>query len=185
MGRKAKWGKTMRYLNGKKVYLSGPIHALNDDGVKWRELITPRLIDFGIEVLDPCKKPPTANVELIEIGKSKEKFRKLILDKDWKTVKKEFWPIIRFDLRMVDHCDFIIFEYDTSAQMVGTIHELVVATFEKKVILLKYNEDQLKNFNPWIAAFVKDHHFFSKWDDMFEYLEKVNSGEFDTSLWVV
>ena len=86
---------------------------------------------------------------------------------------------------MVDHCDFIVFNYDPTVPMVGSIHELVVATFEKKVILLKYEKEQLKDFNPWMATFTKDHHFFSKWDEMFSYLSKVDEGVFDTSLWVV
>jgi len=176
----------MNYLNNKKVYLSGPIMNSADDGVKWREHVTPRLQKFGLEILDPCKKHIALGDEkLNEIGESKKKFRELILNEKWEEVKKDFWPIVRTDLKLVDKCDFIILDHDPTVPTVGTIHELVVATFEKKVILLKYNKSQLESFNPWICTFIKSHHFFSTWDSMFDYLEKVNRGELDTSYWIL
>jgi len=175
----------MNYLKGKKAYLSGPIHSVKDDGTIWRDDITPKLLEYGMEILDPCKKIISGNVDLSEVGKNKQKFRDLIMEGNWGAVKKDFWPIIRCDLRMVDHCDFIIFNYNTEVPMVGSIHELVVATFEKKVVLLKYNKSQLKDFNPWMATFIKEHHFFAEWEEMYSYLNKVNNDIFDTSLWVV
>ena len=176
----------MNYLNGKKVYLSGPILNLHDDGVEWRNIVTPRLELFGLEVLDPCQKHIAMGDNRInEIGESKKKFRKLIMEEEWDKVKKDFWPVVRTDLRLVDHCDFIILDHDPSVPTVGTIHELVVATFEKKVVLLKYNKNQLDKFNPWMATFIKSHHFFSEWEDMFEYLQAVDKGLKDTSYWVL
>lgn len=176
----------MNYLRDKKAYLSGPIFHLKDDGIAWRDQVTPRLELFGIEVLDPCKKHiMQGNGDLSEIGKSKDRFKKLVIAEKWDEVKTEFWPIVRTDLKMVDFSDFVIIDYDPSVPTVGTIHELVVATFEKKVILLKYDKSQLPLFNSWMATFIKSHHFFSEWDDMFLYLEKVNNGILDTSYWVL
>jgi len=178
----------VNYLKNKTVYLCGPIAAVKDDGIGWRKEITPRLNDFGVKVLDPCKKSTNDfddKNEFGEVGKDKEKFRKLILKEDWKGVKEKFWPIIRYDLRCVDHCDFVIFYYDPLVSMCGSIHELVVATFEKKNILLYYKKEQLEHFNPWVATFIKENHFFDSWDVMFDYLKNVNDGKFDTSLWVI
>lgn len=176
----------MNYLKGKKVYLSGHIHTLNDDGMTWRNYITPLLEEFDLEVLDPCKKHiKSGDGSLSEIGNSKKKFRDMIVNEQWDKVKVDFWPIVRTDLKMVDHCDFVICDYDPTLPTVGTIHELVVATFEKKVILLKYNRDQLESFNPWICTFIKSHHFFADWDLMWEYLEEVDNGKKDTSYWVL
>lgn len=171
------------YLNEKTVYLCGPIKAAHDDGMGWRETITPRLEQLGINVLDPCKK--SANGAVGEIGDDKARFRKLVMDEQWKTLKENFWPVVRQDLSSVDKCDFMIVSYDTSIQTIGTVHEMVVAQFEKKVVLLKYDRNQLHDFNPWIATFVKSHHFFAEWDDMFKYLDGVDDGIFDTSLWVL
>jgi len=176
----------MNYLRDKKVYLSGPILNAADDGVEWRLHITPKLEEFGLEILDPCQKHiALGDDRLNEIGESKKKHRNLILEEKWAEVKQSFWPIVRTDLRMVDHCDFIIFNHDPTIPTVGTIHELVVATFEKKVILLKYDKSKLEEFNPWMATFIKPHHFFAEWEDMFDYLDRVDAGELDTSYWVL
>lgn len=173
------------YLNGKTVYLSGSMHSLDDCGTTWRDYITPKLKTMGIIVSDPCKKISLPQNGRDEIGADKERFKKIILEENWKKLKEEFWCIVRADLREVDKCDFIIFNYDPLSPTVGTVHELVVATFEKKPILLKYNKKDLPNFNPWVATFIKEHHFFHDWDLMFEHLKQVNDGIFDTSLWVV
>ena len=176
----------MNYLKGKRAYLSGAILNAKDDGVSWRTEITPDLEQMGMEVLDPCQKHIALGDErLNEIGESKKKFRKLILEENWDQVKKDFWPIVRTDLRLVDHSDFVILYQDPSLPTVGTIHELVVATFEKKVILMKYDEKHLETMNPWMATFIKSHHFFKTWDAMFEYLEDVDNGKLDTSYWVL
>ena len=153
--------------------------------MSWREKITPPLEALELDVLDPCKKHIEGSGDLSEIGKSKEKFKQLVMTERWDEVKKQFWPIVRTDLRMVDHCDFVILKYDPTVPTVGTIHELVVATFEKKVILLKYDRSQLDKFNSWMATFIKSHHFFAEWNDMYTYLERVNQGELDTSYWVL
>jgi hypothetical protein len=171
----------MNYLKEKTVYLCGNIKNAKDDGVGWRNEITPQLNGLGIKVLNPCAKINGIS----EIGEQKIYFRELIEKENWKQLKYDFWKVVRSDLKCCDSSDFIIFNYDASVQTVGSIHELVVAQFEKKVILCRYHKDQLDKFNPWIATFIKEHHFFSEWAKMFEYLGKVNDGILDTSLWVI
>lgn len=172
----------MNYLKGKKVYLSGNIYADLDNAINWRNLLYDRLSKLGIEIIDPCKKT-SDNVS--EIGEDRKKWMELIKNEKWGELKEKFWPIVRSDLRSVDYCSFIILKYDPSVPTIGTIHELCVANYEKKVILLKYDKSQLDKFNPWISVFIKEHHFFSEWDQMFKYLEDVNQGKLDTSLWVI
>ena len=173
----------MNYLKGKCAYLCGGLFSHEDSGISWRDAVTPPLQHMGILVADPCKK--ILHGELDEIGEDKKVFRSLILKEDWKTLKEKFWPIVRNDLRLVDKSDFLILNYDPSVPTIGTTHEQVVATFEKKVILMKYDRSQLHLFNPWMATFIKPQHFFHDWNIMFEYLRKVNDGVFDTSLWVI
>jgi len=176
------------YLKNKTVYLCGPIVGVDDDGIGWRTLISGKLEKLGINILDPCKKAPVyqdLNTDLGEVGKDKKKFKEIILRENWKQLKEDFWPIVRYDLKCVDKSDFLIFYYDPTVSTVGSIHELVVATFEKKNILLFYKKEHLDSFNPWIATFIKEHHFFHNWQDMFNYLDQVNNGKFDTSLWVI
>lgn len=171
----------MNYLNGKMVYLAGPIKQANDDGIGWREFITTELQKLNIIVSDPCKK----TISKTEIGQDKKIFADLLSEEHFKDLKEAFWPIVRWDLRQVDKCDFVIFNYDPDVNTVGSIHELVVASFEKKPILLKYDKNQLNKFNPWIATFIKEKHFFSDWHSMINYLNDVNNGIFDTSYWVL
>lgn len=172
----------MNYLEGKTVYLCGNLYADLDNAIDWRTSIYESLSRFKINILDPCKKT-SQNVS--EIGEDREKWKDIIKNERWGELKKEFWPIVRYDLRAVDKCDFVIFAYNPEIPTIGSVHELVVANFEKKPILLKYNVSQLDKFNPWISVFIKEHHFFSEWDNMFKYLEDVNQCKLDTSLWVI
>ena len=85
----------MGYLNGKTVYLSGPIFHLKNDGTPWRDKVTPELKKFGLKVLDPCKKHATMGSEVqSEIGKSKEQFSALIREEKWEDLKKAFWRVL-------------------------------------------------------------------------------------------
>jgi len=169
------------FLRGKSCYLCGPIKGHDDDGVTWRREITPRLQQtLGIEVIDPCQK----GEDFGETLDDKIRFTRIIQAEDWDTLKKEFWPVVRWDLKRVDRADFLIFNYDAKVQTIGSVHELVVAQFEKKPILLKYNRAHLDVFNPWISVFIKKNHFFHEWDQMFSYLENVDRGNIDTSYWV-
>jgi hypothetical protein len=171
----------MQYLKNKTVYLAGSIHHNDEDsGVTWREQLTPKLECFDLNVIDPCKK--TLN-GVGEIGNDKSLLKALIKNKDFKTVKELFFPILKSDLRCVDLSHFIIVNYRPSIRHVGTIHEIVMANIEKKPILLFYPEHELMDFNPWLACLVKEQHIFNNWDDMLCYLNEVDKGNFDTSLW--
>ncbi len=167
------------YLKGKNVYLSGPIHGVADDGKGWREMVSPILsADYGLNVVDPCKKSIAG-----EIGEDKKRFKNLIKEKNFKELKNEFYKIVRADLKMTDQSDFLIVYYSPSVHMFGTIHEMVVASNQKKPILVKYDKEQLDNINPWIFCLIKDNWAFDSWNDMFSYLNKINSGELDSSHW--
>ena len=173
----------MSYLSGKTVYLCGPLHAEEDDGIGWRELITPRLVsDYGLIVDDPTKK--TAN-GVGEVGEDKARFKKLIKEKKFLEAKEAFWPIVRKDLRSVDKADFLIFNYLPASPTIGTWHEIINAQYQKKPILMKYPEHCLDIFNPWVLTFVKATWCFPTWQELFEELDKVNNKQFDSSHWTL
>lgn len=175
--------KAPDYLTGKDVYLAGPMFACKDDGVGWRDLITPRLInDYGLHVEDPTKKTADG---LGEVGDDKALFKKLIAKKQFKIVREKFWPIVRKDLRCVDKADFLILLYDPNVHMFGTIHEWVAAHSQKKPILMKYNEEHLDTFNVWATTLVKPEWMFTEWDDMFDYLDLVRDGFIDRKYWTL
>lgn len=170
------------YLSGKSVYLCGPLHACADDGSAWRDSITPKLLTYGLNVEDPTKK---SALGVGEVKDDKARFQKLLREKKFIEAKESFWPIVRKDLRCVDKADFLIFCYDPKLPTVGTWHELVTASNQKKPILLKYDESQLEHFNIWVLTFIKSSCIFSEWNDMFAYLDKINNGDLDTSYWTL
>jgi hypothetical protein len=173
----------MGYLNGKTVYLCGPIAAATDSGTAWRNELTPKLVAMGLTVLDPCKKTTS---ELSEIDEDRTKFKELIMAEKWAEHKKAFWPIARWDLRSVDKSDFIIVLYDPTVATVGTWHEVVMAShIQKKPVLLKYDRAQLDKFNFWVPVLIKEQHLFPEWDLMMAELNKVDQGIFDTSYWTL
>lgn len=173
----------MKYLSNKQVYLAGPIHACNDDGIGWRDSITPRLInDFGLVVEDPCKKTVGG---FGEVKDDKKALIELIKNKKFLEVKKIFWNIVRKDLRAVDKSDFIIVVYDPTVHMFGTIHEMVEASHQKKPILMWFDESKIEHFNPWALTLVKENCIFTKWDDLFDYLKEIDNGKIDSSYWTL
>lgn len=171
------------YLNGKTAYLCGAMAALGDSGVQWREWITDKLeSEFNMRVLDPTDKTTDG---ISEIGDDKEKFRELCKKEAWAELKEEFYDVVRWDLRAVDQADVIIVNYDTLVPTVGTWHEVEVANFERKPVLMKYDRKQLATFNPWVTVHMKPQHLFSEWETLFQHLRKVNEGDFDRRRWTI
>jgi nucleoside 2-deoxyribosyltransferase len=172
----------VRYLKNKIVYLAGPIHAVADDGIGWRDIMTPKLQNFGLIVDDPCKKTAKG---IGEVKEDKIKFNKLIEEEKWQEVKEAFYPVVRADLRSVDKADFLIAVYDPTIHICGTIHELVLADSQKKPILLWVDPKHKKKCNPWIFTFVKSTWIFTDWDVLLTYLSKVDRGIMDSSHWTL
>jgi hypothetical protein len=173
----------MNYLKDKIVYLCGSIHAVSDDGLGWRTTITPNLTDiFGVIVDDPCKK--TVNGQG-EVADDKKILKELIKDGKFLEVKEKFYPIVRKDLRSVDKCDFLIVVYDPTVHLVGTIAEIILAHQQRKPMLMFFDKAKQESVNPWIFTYFKDTCIFTEWNKMFEYLENINSGKFDTSYWTL
>lgn len=171
------------YLQGKNVYLAGPIYACVDDGIGWRDQITPRLIDdYGLIVEDPTKKTADG---LGEVKNDKDLFKKLIAAKQFALAREKFWPIVRKDLRCVDKADFLIIMYDPRVSAFGTIHEWVQAHAQKKPILVKYDDSNLDTFNVWATTLAKPEWMFSEWDLMWKYLDLVKNGIIDRKYWTL
>jgi hypothetical protein len=104
----------MNFLNGKNCYLAGPITADSTDGQVWRDQITPKLKEFGINVADPTKQ--TVN-GVGEVADDKILFRKLIKERKWEECKERFYQVARKDLKCVDRADFLVIEYLPKLQL--------------------------------------------------------------------
>jgi len=169
----------MGYLKDKSVYLAGNIHTTekNDYGKGWREIITPLIASLDIKVINPCVEG---------FGDSKEGityFRSLIKERKFEQLKKDFYRVIRKDLKAVDKCDFLICYHNPKMPTVGTVHEIVNATNEKKPVLILCDEQHIDDLNPWLLTLIKPQWLFTSWDDMFIYLRKIDNGDIETSHW--
>lgn len=172
----------MNYLKDKTVYLTGPITAVKDDGIGWRKDITGSLQGFGIIVDDPTQ---TVVGGAGEIGQDKARFKQLLAEGKIAEAKEAFFPVVRKDLRSVDKADFLVLYYDPKIQMVGTIHELVIAHLQRKPILMFVEKANIGDMNPWILTFIKNGCIFTSWQDMMIYLKDVDDGKFNTSYWTL
>jgi hypothetical protein len=173
----------MGYLKNKVAYLAGPIHAVADDGIGWRDMLTPILQSkYGVVIEDPCKKTVNGKGEVKD---DKKMLIECIKSGNFAEVKKMFYPIVRKDLRSIDKADFLVVVYDPTIHMFGTIHEMVVAHTQRKPILLWFDKDNIEKFNPWCLTLVKENMIFTDWDVMIQYLNKIDAGEFDSSYWTL
>jgi hypothetical protein len=169
----------LHYLAEKTTYLAGNIHTTkqSDYGVKWREDLIPRLTQMNIKVINPC----TEGVG--DSAKDQIYFKELIAKRDFITLKKDFYKVIRKDLKAVDKSDFLIFYHNPTLPTIGSIHEVINASNQKKPVLIMCDEKDLDHLNPWLLTIIKPQWLFTTWDNMFTYLYKIDNGELDTSHW--
>lgn len=172
----------MSYLKDKVVYLAGPIHAVTDDGIGWRDSITPELKKFGLIVDDPCKKTVNGSGEVTD---DKKKFKELIKQGKIQECKEAFFPIVRKDLRAVDKSDFLIVVYDPTIHMCGTIAEIILAHQQRKPLIMFVDPTKVQEINPWILTYIKASWLHTGWDSVINYLTQIDNGNFDTSYWTL
>ena len=135
------------YLNGARVYLSGPMDFVASRAEEkkngWRVRVKQFLQSYGAIVFDPWEKPKVRGLH--EYGKedvASIKTREKWTFEDSKKGAKiraecaqSFWETMHIDLRMVDISDFVIAYCPTNIYSVGTPHEIVVARQQHKPVL--------------------------------------------------
>ena len=94
-------------LVAQRVYLAGPIDYADDDGIGWRQAITPKLEAMNIMVMDPTNKM-TTNTRYNEVGEEQNNLKELKKLGRWHELRSEMKPIVLVDLRMVEIADFVI-----------------------------------------------------------------------------
>lgn len=158
-------------LNGTQVYLVGAMDRVPDNGIQWRQRITPMLSNMGINVINPCEKPVHGVSEdedtrhWIDYYKETEQYDK---------IKKNFGIIRCADLRCVDISDFIIAHIDLDVHACGTYEEIVTANRQKKPVLI-WCEQGKKQAPNWLFFMIPHQHIFSSLNEVMKYLENINS----------
>ncbi len=107
-------------------YLSGPMEFVADHGVEWRRKFIKLSLEAGLEIdyIDPTNKP---GGEDVKIGENKEFQVQLQREGRWKELQAYVHKYRRYDLRYVDHTDFIVAVVDPRVPQWGTADEVYFA----------------------------------------------------------
>lgn len=178
------------FLKGLRVYLSGPIEFCEDAGTVWRDELTPFLEELGLIVLDPTKMSND-----IPEAERVSRFTEMRKAHDWEGIKALAKNTRRFDLRLIDACDFVIALVDQNISMCGTWEELAMAVSQRKPILLVWTGTRdangcyrsgLQAMNSWGFAQFQYQHVFSTFQEVRERLTALNDGSYPMDdKWVV
>jgi hypothetical protein len=167
----------MRDLNGIKVFLSGGIDRVDDDGVGWRKEIRKKAkrAKLPVEFLDPTDKPEGMGSE---VGDEKIRIQSLMEKGKWEQAQEEVKIFRRFDLRMVDHCHLYIVYMDLNVHYCGTYDELFTAERQNKPLFVIMAPGQSKYDIPsWLIASVEEDEVFESIDDCVEHLKLMQNGK--------
>jgi hypothetical protein len=163
----------MNRLKNQRVYLAGAIDRVHDKGRGWRQEITPFLESLGVIVFNPIIKPTEIGLEDSETHLIKAKLKK---QKRYDELSSMMKIIRSVDLRLVDISDFLIVNLDLDIHPCGTYEEIFWANRQKKPILI--HMVQGKEHSPdWLFGTIPHQMIYSDWNDMYAYLEHINSSE--------
>lgn len=163
----------MNRLKNQRVYLAGAIDRVRDKGRGWREEISPFLESIGTIIFNPILKPTEIGLEDKEAHSIKSKFKK---QKRYDELASMMKVIRSVDLRLVDISDFLIVNLDLDIHPCGTYEEIFWANRQKKPILI--HMAQGKDHAPdWLFGTIPHQMIYSDWNDMYAYLEHINSSE--------
>ncbi len=171
-------------LVAQRVYLAGPIDYADDDGIAWRQAITPKLEAMNIMVMDPTNKM-TTNTRFNEVGEEQNNLKELKKLGRWHELRSEMKPIVLVDLRMVEIADFVIAYIDQSTPMCGTWEELFVSLRQRKPTFV-VAEGGKENMPLWLFGRINPDYIFDSFEDLDNYLSGINEGKIaeDATRWV-
>jgi hypothetical protein len=161
----------MGRLKGTRIYLAGPIDRVSDNGVGWRNSITPFLHDLGVQVFDPCNKPISIGLENAE----NRKYRQILKEEGkFEELAKEIKLLRIIDLRMSDLSDFLIVYINTDIHLCGTYEELFWANRLKRPILV-FCEQGIRGIPDWLFGVLPWKMFFNNLEEIKDYLQKLDN----------
>lgn len=167
----------MKDLTGVKVFLSGPIDRVKDDGVGWRREFIKKCkkAKLPLTYLDPTDKPKDMGSE---IGDEKIRIQQLMKKGKWKQAQEEVKQFRRYDLRMVDHCHLYVMYMDVTVHACGTYDECYTAERQHKPLFIIMASGQSKYDIPsWLVALMDEDEVFESIDDCVDHLKLLNNGK--------
>ncbi|MAR20699.1 MAG: hypothetical protein CMD25_01350 [Flavobacteriales bacterium] len=163
----------MNRVKNQRCYLAGAMDRVIDRGKGWRQEITPFLESLGIVVFNPITKPTEVGLEDHDTHLVKTKLKQ---KKRYEELSSMMKVIRSVDLRLVDISDFLIVNLDLDIHPCGTYKEIFWANRQKKPIII--HMVQGKEHTPdWLFGTVPHQMIYSDWNDIYGYLEHINSSE--------
>ena len=163
----------MNRVKNQRCYLAGAMDRVIDRGKGWRQEITPFLESLGIVVFNPITKPTEVGLEDHDTHLVKTKLKQ---KKRYEELSSMMKVIRSVDLRLVDISDFLIVNLDLDIHPCGTYEEIFWANRQKKPIII--HMVQGKEHTPdWLFGTVPHQMIYSDWNDIYGYLEHINSSE--------
>jgi hypothetical protein len=164
---------SMNKLQGMRTYLAGAMDRVPDGGCAWRRQITPYLINLGVSVIDPCKKPIGSAIECDETRHWIEYYKET---KQYDKIRDKFGILRTSDLRCIDICDFIVAQIDLDVHACGTYEEIVTANRQKKPIMIWCKQGKQHAPN-WLFFMLPHQHIFDNMEQVMGYLHDVDSNK--------
>lgn len=167
----------MKDLTGVKIFLSGPIDRVADDGVGWRRDFIKKCkrAKLPVSFLDPTNKPKNMGSE---IGDEKLRIQKLMQRGKWQQAQDEVKQFRRFDLRMVDHCHLYVMYMDISVHSCGTYDECYTAERQQKPLFVIMAPGLSKYDIPtWLVSLMNEDEVFENLDECVEHLKLLQEGK--------
>ena len=129
----------MNMLNGTYCYLGGNLEN-TDDAEGWRKILSSHLKSLGVVCLDPTKQMfKNQCAESEDVRKQLKQWRG---NCEYEKISDFMKAVIRRDLRAIDISTFTIFKLEPEKPTWGTVHEIVLASQQRKPILILIDEIQ-------------------------------------------
>ncbi len=167
----------MKELDGIKVFLSGAMDRVLDDGIEWRKEFREKAEKAGLDFkyFDPTDKPDGVAPET---GLEKYEIKKALMEDNWPYAQEKSREVRHVDLRMIDKTDLYVVYIDLGVHACGTYNELFVAEEHQLPLFVIMAPGYKKYDIPlWLVGIMKEEEVFEGIDGCIEYLQKINNGE--------
>lgn len=165
----------MNILNKTKVYLAGNLENAQSNTNTWRDRVKTELKPLNITFLSPLEHMFTD--DLPEDESNQLTVKTLRANAEFDEVHLHMKKIIRKDLRLVDISDFFIFNFDIKTPTYGTMHELVLASQQRKPVFISVGDK--RQCPLWIMGLFSHKYIYNNVDEIIDVLKKIDAGEIE------
>lgn len=172
----------MNKLKNTLCYLAGNLES-TEDAENWRNDFSQELSKLGVKSLDPTK--PMFCEQFNESDEMRQNFKQMRKDGKFKELHQIMQQIIRRDLRAVDLSTFMIVKLEPNRPSFGTIHEIVVASTQRKPMFFLI--DKKENMPLWLIGLVNMDLVFENKSALFNILRDIDCGNIamDNKYWKI